>query len=81
MGSAEIISKAVGTMLARGVSSAEAIEAERRLRRLAAMPAPVEITLHDVRVRLPGGAARAGRNAPKALHRPGGVVEVLVRRK
>lgn len=63
------IAAACGLLLSRGVSAAEVLKVEARLRRIAAggLAATVELPEHGIAVTLPppGGARR------KHLHRPG----------
>ena len=62
----DTIAKAIGLMLQRGVSTADAIEAERKLRSVAKLGATVVLTLHGLRITLNGGGVHR-----RQMHRPG----------
>jgi hypothetical protein len=66
MSADSVIAKAVGLMLQRGVSSADAIEAAAKLQRIAKIGAPVVVEMHGLKITLNGGGVRR-----RQMHRPG----------
>jgi len=70
----EVIARAAGTLLARGVASAEVLRTVERLQALARRGRSVVVELHGLRVALPGRSDCR----PQALRRPCGL-EVLRR--